>query len=116
MNRPEKKKELIMKTIVTLAAAVLLSGTVWAEVSTKGGATKLMRPPPAGSGQPAIAMKCALCKSEFVRVNVPTFKGSPSSVLVERHACKSCETKVVTTGHGKAKVSTPTHACGNCAL
>jgi hypothetical protein len=114
---PEKEKELNMKTIVTLAAVALLSTTAaWAEVSTKGGATQLMRPPPSGSSQPKAAMKCALCKSEFVRISVPTFKGPPTSVLVERHGCKSCDSKVVTTGHGKAKVSTTTHTCGNCAI
>jgi len=113
---PGKEKELNMKTIVTLAVA-LLSGTVaWAEVSTKGGATQLMSPPPAGSSQSKAAMKCALCKSEFVRVNVPSFKGSPTSVLVERHGCKSCDSKMATTGHGKAKVSTTRHTCGNCQI
>ena len=117
MNRPEKEKEQNMKTIVTLTAAALLGGTIaWAQVPTKGGASKLINPPAAGSAKPAGTMSCALCKSEFVRVNVPSFKGSPTSVLAERHACKSCDTKVVTTGHGKAKVSRPSHVCGSCAL
>jgi hypothetical protein len=104
-----------MKTIITLAAAALFSGTVaWAEVSTKGGASQLMTLPPTGTSQPKAAMKCALCKSEFVRVNVPTFKGSPTSVLVERHGCQTCDSKVVTTGHGKAKVTVTRHSCGKC--
>ena len=110
MDRRRKEKDLNMKTIITLAIVALLSATATgAEVITKGGAAGLMNPgrnhDQRQAGAPSIrteapvaaAMKCALCKSEFVIVKVPTFKGStPETSLVERHACASCGNKWVT--------------------
>jgi DNA-directed RNA polymerase subunit RPC12/RpoP len=118
MDRRKKEKDLNMKTIITLAIVALISATAArAEVITKGGASALMKAPTAKAGTPVAAMKCATCKSEFVTVKVPTFKGSaPETSLVERHACTSCGTKWVTTGHGKAKVEVAKHTCGGCTL
>jgi len=106
-----------MKTITTLAIVALFATTVaGAEVITKGGAAQLAKAPysPTATTAPA-AMPCPNCKSQFVTVTAPTFKGSaPSTATVERHACPNCETKLVTSGHGKAKVETATHSCGGC--
>ena len=106
-----------MKTIVTLAIVALLAATAArAEVITKGGAARLMKAPNIRTeAPPAAAMVCLKCKSEFVSVTVPTFKGTaPATTTVERHACASCGTKWVTSGHGKAKVETAVHTCGDC--
>ena len=105
-----------MKTIITLAIVALISAAAArAEVLTKGGATILMKAPTAKAGAPVAAMKCALCKSDFVRVRVPTFKGTaPEVALIERHACASCGNKWATTGHGKAKVVVAAHTCVGC--
>jgi len=107
-----------MKTIVTLAIVALFAATAArAEVITKGGASALLRPPAVKAGAPAAAMKCALCKSEFVTVTAPAFKGtSPAAATVERHACASCGNKWMTTGHGKAKVEVSVHTCGGCTI
>ena len=106
-----------MKTIVTLAIVALFAATAArADVITKGSASSLTKAPAAKTGAPVAAMKCALCKSEFVGVKVPSFKGSPSSVTVERHACASCGNKWVTTGHGKAKADVAVHTCGGCTI
>jgi transcription elongation factor Elf1 len=60
-------------------------------------------------------MNCPKCKSEFVTVTTPAFKGNtPVTRLVERHACPDCGTKRVSTGYGKAKVETVVHTCGGC--
>jgi hypothetical protein len=117
MDRPERERKN-MKTILTLAIVALLSATAArAEVLTKGGASALMRLPPVKGGTPVAAMKCATCKSEFVAVKVPTFKGTTAATaMVERHGCNSCGNKWVTTGHGKAKVNAAVHTCGGCAL
>ena len=122
----EKEKDLNLQTIITLAIVALLSATAaGAEVITKGGASGLMNPGRNQAEAPSIrteapvaaAMKCALCKSEFVIVKVPTFKGStPETTLVERHACASCGNKWVTSGHGKAKVEVAKHTCGGCTI
>jgi len=114
-----KEKELNMKIISTLAAIGLLAAMSGnAEVLTKGGATKLMTGPVVRPGAPTTAaMKCAACKSEYVTVKIPTFKGTvPQTATFERHGCNSCDTKWVTTGHGKAKVQTAVHGCANCAM
>ncbi len=100
-----------MKTILTLTVVALISVAASAEVTTKGGASGLMRVPAVKKGAPVAEMKCALCKSEFVSVKVPSFKGSPSSVIVERHGCASCSNEWVTTGHGKAKTVVAVHTC-----
>ena len=106
-----------MKTIVTLAIVALFAATAaHAEVITKGGATGLMKAPNTRTEAPiAAAMSCSKCKSEFVSLTVPTFKGTaPATATVERHACASCGNTWVTSGHGKAKVETAVHTCGSC--
>ena len=106
-----------MKTIITLAIAVLFAATAArAEVITKGGAGGLFKGPSvrADTAAPA-AMLCAKCTSEFVTRTAPAFKGTaPVVSTVERHACASCGTRWVTTGHGKAKVETAVHTCAGC--
>lgn len=105
-----------MKTTITLAIVALLAATAArAEVITKGGAAGLMKAPDVRTGPQAAPMNCAACTSKFVTVKVPTFKGTePRTAIIERHECKTCETKVVTTGHGKAKVERAVHTCGGC--
>jgi len=117
MDSPEQKEELNMKTIITLAIVALFAATAArAEVITKGGAAGLMKAPNIRTEAPvAVAMLCPKCKSEFASVTVPTFKGTaPVTATVERHACASCGNKWVTSGHGKAKVETAVHTCGDC--
>lgn len=108
-----------MKTTITLAIVALLAATAArAEVITKGGASGLMKAPAlVRTETPAPAMRCAACTSEYVTVRLPTFKGTvPETAIVERHACKTCGTKWVTTGHGKAKVEVAQHTCGACKM
>ena len=107
-----------MKTIITLAIVALFAATAArAEVITKGGASALMKAPAVKTGAPIAAMKCALCKSEFVTVKAPAFKGTaPAAATLERHACASCGNKWVTIGHGKAKVEVAVHTCGGCTI
>lgn len=107
-----------MKTIVTLTIIALFAATAArAEVITKGGASALLKVSPVKTEAAAPAMKCAMCKSEFVTAKTPSFKGTaPTAVTVERHACVSCGNKWVTSGHGKAKVEVAVHTCGGCTL
>jgi hypothetical protein len=106
-----------MKTIVTIALATLVAAfAAQAEVITKGGAADLAISPTVRTEAPAAkAMNCGMCKSEFAKVETPTFKGTaPTVVTVERHACPTCGTKWVSAGHGKAKVESAVHTCGSC--
>jgi transposase-like protein len=106
-----------MKTIIALTIATLFTATaVRAEVVTKGGATGLTKAPTIQTQAPVrIAMQCPKCKSEFVAVTGPSFKGAASvTATVERHDCASCGNKWITSGHGKAKVETAIHTCNGC--
>jgi hypothetical protein len=106
-----------MKKIITIAIATLVvSFAAQSEVITKGGAAGLVKSPAIRTEAPvAKAMGCAMCKSEFAKVQTLTFKGTaPAAVTVERHECPSCGTKWVSTGHGKAKVESAVHTCGSC--
>ena len=107
-----------MKTIVALTILALFAATAArADVITKGGASALLKTSAVKAESAAPAMKCAMCKSEFVTVTAPSFKGStPGSIIIERHACVSCGNKWVTSGHGKAKVELAVHTCGGCTI
>ena len=107
-----------MKTIITLAIVALFAATAArAEVVTKGGAAGLTKGVVVKVETPVGAMKCAMCKSEFVTVTAAASKGSaPTTSLLERHACTSCGNKWATTGHGKAKTEVARHTCGGCTI
>lgn len=104
--------KMITLAVVSLFAAV----AVHAEVVTKGGAAALADSPDVRKGTPATAMSCKMCKSEFVTVTKPNFKGSAATTAatVERHACTACGTHWTTLGHGKSKVELAAHTCGAC--
>ena len=106
-----------MKTIIALTIATLFAATAArAEVVTKGTATGLTKGPIVQTQAPVqIAMQCPKCKSEFVAVTTPSFKGAaPATTTVERHGCASCGNKWTTTGHGKMKTETAIHTCDGC--
>jgi len=108
-----------MKTIITIAIVALFTViTARADgMRPKGGAGALLKAPEVKAGAPVAAMKCATCKSEFVTIKTPAFKGTvPVTTIVERHACTSCENKWVTAGYGKARTLVTVHTCGGCTL
>src|ERR1043166_9306106 len=118
MDSPKRKKQQNMKTIITLVIATLISATaVRADVISKDGASALSKAPAVRAEASAPAMKCATCKSEFVTIKAPVFKGTaPTTAILERHACTSCGTKWVTTGNGKARTEVAVHTCGGCTM
>jgi hypothetical protein len=120
LDSSEQEREQIMKTLITLVIAAIVSATAAnAEVITKGGYSGLHKAPApnsvAAAAKPMAPMACGNCKSEFVTATAPAFKGTtPSTSTVERHACASCGNKWITSGHGKAKVDVAVHTCGGC--
>lgn len=106
-----------MKTIIATALiALVITLGVRAEVITKGGASALLKTPIVSTEAAPAAMKCAMCKSEFVTIKTPVSKGTaPVVSTLEKHACTSCVTRHVTSGHGKAKVETAVHGCKGCS-
>jgi hypothetical protein len=111
-NMTDTMKTMLITTLVLLAATFAAR----AEVITKGGATALTRTPIVASANAHAAMNCPMCKSEFISVATTTHKGTaPVVTTVERHACAGCVTRIVTSGHGKAKAEVAVHACLGCA-
>jgi hypothetical protein len=69
------------------------------------------------------AMPCRGCADRVVTVRDTDAKGAGARALmsgkaptrqVVRHLCVECKTEWQLTGHGKAKTSTPIHACATC--
>ena len=108
----------LLGRLTGLSLAVLFSLAVTTAVSAvdaptgKGGAKLLMKAQPAVSAAVVHSMSCAQCKDEFsTRCDVTARGAAKPSVLVARHLCPGCETKVSVTGHGKAKQDVVAHRC-----
>jgi hypothetical protein len=124
LAQKQKRKEMTMKSInilgrlTGLSLAILFSLALTTAVSAgdtptaKGGAKLLMKPQPAVAETSSHAMACPLCKDEFSTRKDTTARGmTKPTVIVARHLCPSCETKLSATGHGKAKQDVVTHRC-----
>jgi hypothetical protein len=64
---------------------------------------------PSKAGQ----MSCSLCQDAPIVVVDRISKGSKHQErsIVMSHQCPSCETKITTVGHGKAKTDKAVHTC-----
>lgn len=107
-----------MKTtllLTALTAFLIFTGQSSAEVITKGGASALLPPPNTSTDRNAAAMNCAKCKSDFFVAEIRAPKGSrPENVIIEKHRCEGCDTRIETRGGGKAKTDVAVHACKTC--
>ena len=92
-----------------------------ADVTAKGGATKLMQlnqiktPAEADALQPgdSMAMVCAKCKTVMVE-RVERERGRIFMVSGAKHLCSGCGGQIETVGHGKQKTDVVTHTCSKC--
>jgi len=108
----------------SLALAILalaaLPFAASAEEQVKG-AQKLMKVQSVGDlkaveAGDTIVMTCPKCKDTYVQVVEKTFKTAKPEELKTTgvHLCSSCDTKVVTSGVGKAAKDTLVHTCKAC--
>lgn len=109
----------------TLALAVIgtvsVSGTALAQ---EKGATKLLRLYSVKTVEDlqaldegdTVVMSCPKCKDTWVTVVEKTLKGARPEELksMQIHLCPSCETKLVTKGHGKQAQDVLIHTCKTC--
>jgi len=113
----------ILPSILALAIGLAIgdSGTATAATPEGKGASLLM---PAPKGKPAQLqtasepskvgqMSCALCRDVPVVVVDRILKGAKHEErkTVMAHQCPSCETKITSIGHGKAKTDKVVHTC-----
>jgi len=119
MNTPIKILPSILALAIGLAAGT--PGIAKAATPEGKGASLLMPTPKAKPAQiqtntePSKAgqMSCALCEDVPVVVVNRISKGSKHEerFTVMSHLCPSCETKITTVGHGKAKTDKAVHSC-----
>lgn len=123
---------------LTLTAAFTLALTLFAATpfqlhaqdkgSAKGGAARLMqltapKPVTPPTVQAATSTNCKGCKDRKVTVRNKDYKGAGGRALlsagaptkvITRHECQQCRNDWRVSGHGKASVSVPVHACVSC--
>lgn len=107
--------------IATLAVALFTNiNAVAADVTAKGGATKLMNIKTVGDIEAlkpgdVIIMACAKCETvmETRYLNLPKGAGT-FEAKVAVHGCPGCGAKWETVGAGKAKTDKVTHVCSHC--
>jgi hypothetical protein len=113
MKTNEKITRLAGLTVaLTISAATVVTALAGETATGKGGASLLLKPGVSISAPSMPTMSCPACKSEYVTRKDATARGATkSTVIVERHLCKGCETTITTTGTGKAKQTLAVHRC-----
>ena len=122
MKKVSIGKSLLMAAslAVVLGLAMPFTGIAQEKGSGKGGASQLLKPIKTTQDiealQPgdAVVMSCAKCKTIAVHY-VETTKGHIKDDKVKQeHLCPGCQTKIETTGVGKAAKDAVVHACKKC--
>jgi hypothetical protein len=134
MNAELRERHLTMKTasnlrrsIVFASLALALVGLIFAPGianAQQKGAEKLMQMKPVKTVEDLqtlepgdmIVMSCPKCKESTGTVVEKTFKTAHPEDLktIQIHLCPSCDTKIVTKGHGKQAKDVLVHTCKTC--
>lgn len=109
-----------LKSILGAGVALGLAVGIWSPIQTQAadqvkGAAKLLGTRTSAVQEVSSAnktdMSCPKCKTVAVQ-NVNTVKGHVKTVTTSaKHLCNACDTKVVTTGAGKAATTAAVHIC-----
>lgn len=122
MKTQFSSKQLLLQALLALAVAAFAGPASSARAQEKG-ATRLLPAKPIQTVQDVQAVKpgatvvtcCPKCKGTWVTVVERPPKGAHVETKpVLRHGCPGCETKIVTTGHGKATTDKVVHVCAHC--
>jgi hypothetical protein len=107
--------------VATLAVALFTNiNAAAADVTAKGGATKLMNVKTVGDVEAlkpgdVIVMACAKCETVMeTRVERPPKGAGGTETKLAVHGCPGCGAKWETVGAGKAKTDKVTHVCSHC--
>ena len=117
----------LRRSIVFASLALALAGLIFAPgvaTAQQKGAEKLVQMNPIKTVQDlqaiepgdVIVMSCPKCKESTATVVQQTFKTAHPEDLktVQIHLCSSCNTKIVTKGHGKQAKDVLVHTCNTC--
>ena len=114
----------LTRNIAALAIAGLLALPTFTFAQEQKGAEKLMQLQKINTVKAlqsveagdTIIMSCPKCKDTYATVVEKTFKAVKPEELktMNIHLCAACDTKIVTTGQGKAAVDTVVHTCKTC--
>lgn len=121
MNKTKGGLGGLLAMAMLTAALFTNINAVAADVTAKGGATKLMnlktvRDVEALKPGDVVVMACAKCDTVTeTRIEHPS-KGAAGAVetKVAVHTCPGCGAKWEVDGHGKAKKEKMTHVCSHC--
>src|SRR5262245_40279643 len=122
MKRPTMMKTLLLGSSLAVALVVATAWTAQAQEkgSAKGGATLLLKPikstedVQALKPGDAVVMTCPKCQTNTITY-IETTKGHIKEEKGKtEHLCPGCETKIETTGVGKAAKAEVTHVCKKC--
>lgn len=107
--------------VATLAAALFTNiNAVAADVTAKGGASKLMSLKTVGDMEAlkpgdVVVMACPKCETVMeTRIERPPKGAGATETKVAVHGCPGCGAKWETVGAGKAKTEKVTHVCSHC--
>lgn len=108
--------------IATLTAALFTNiNALAADVTAKGGATKLMSLKTVNDVEAlktgdVVVMACAKCDTitETRIQHSPKGTASATETKVAVHTCPGCSSKWEVDGHGKAKTEKLVHVCSHC--
>jgi hypothetical protein len=107
--------------VVTLAAALFTNtNAVAADVTAKGGATKLTNIKTVGDIEAlkpgdTVVMSCAKCETVMeTRIDRPPKGARATESKIGVHGCPGCGAKWETVGAGKAKTDKVRHVCSHC--
>ena len=114
MKSPKLMKSILAGSLV-LGTLGLMAPSL--SLADGKGASKLISPAPAIQVSAPKATHMACCADRYVQVVDTSAKGmnAGATKAVATHPCPSCQTKIVSTGAGKAKTDTVVHTCGNSA-
>ena len=107
--------------MATLAAALFTNiNASAADITAKGGATKLMELKNVSDIEAlqrgdVVVMACPKCRNVTeTRIEHPPKGAGGVATTVARHECPGCGAKWEVDGHGKAKKEKVTHVCSHC--
>ena len=110
----------LLATAMLAAALFTTTNAVAADVTAKGGATKLTELKTVGDIEAlkpgdVVVMACPKCKTiTETRIEQPPKGAGAVEKTVPIHTCPGCGAKWATVGHGKAKTDKVTHVCSHC--
>ena len=110
----------ILAIAMLIAALFTNTNAVAADVTAKGGATKLMNLQKVSDIEAlkrgdVVVMACPKCQTVMeTRIEYPPKGAGATETKVAVHGCPGCGAKWETVGGGKAKTDKVTHVCSHC--